>query len=269
MDDGDKTRIGFIGGSDIGVIMGMSKWSTPYDLWLRKTKRDTSQTSNISTRAGHALEELILNLYVENTKRTIATQVPLRHQTYPQFTGTADAICYDAGIIIDAKASADFGAWKDGPPATVVCQMNWYMNLANMSLADVALLSTSTGWSYSVFRLERDQDLIDRMIQAALDFWECCVKDTPPPATCHEDVMALYPNPEKGSYIVADQDVIDLIKRWSNLHEQVKAGEAEKKSIRDRVAIALGNHDEIVDHDGNKLVKTIRKNGGREIRILG
>ncbi len=56
-----RSRPGFyIGASDLPIILGLSKFTTPMDLWRQKSGRDPAFTGNESTRWGNELEGLIL-----------------------------------------------------------------------------------------------------------------------------------------------------------------------------------------------------------------
>ncbi len=59
--DFHKKRAKTIGSSDIPIIIGMSQWKTPYDLWKEKTGRDfNTYVSTPVTEIGHELEGIIL-----------------------------------------------------------------------------------------------------------------------------------------------------------------------------------------------------------------
>jgi len=41
----EMERKGFIGGSDAPIILGLSPWKSPYQLWLEKIGQDKDQSS--------------------------------------------------------------------------------------------------------------------------------------------------------------------------------------------------------------------------------
>jgi predicted phage-related endonuclease len=61
----DMDRIGFIGASDFGALLGLSKFKTPHQLWLEKTGQAPPFPGNLYTDVGTALEPLVLKLAVK------------------------------------------------------------------------------------------------------------------------------------------------------------------------------------------------------------
>ena len=52
-------RLGGIGGSDVAVILGLSKWKTPYQLWLEKTRRARMQCAGCTVRRTQKREQIL------------------------------------------------------------------------------------------------------------------------------------------------------------------------------------------------------------------
>lgn len=67
---GGMDRLGFIGASDFGALLGLSKWKTPKDLWLEKTGQAPPFHGNLYTDVGTALEPLVLKLAVKKLGMT-------------------------------------------------------------------------------------------------------------------------------------------------------------------------------------------------------
>ena len=53
----DRTK--YLGGSDIGAILGFSKYRTALDVWLEKTGRVVSNVDNLPVRFGSFAEEFV------------------------------------------------------------------------------------------------------------------------------------------------------------------------------------------------------------------
>ena len=63
--DFTQDRTQFIGGSDIGAILGLSPYRTPIDVWLEKTGEDKSKEANLAMRFGSFAEEFIAKEYAK------------------------------------------------------------------------------------------------------------------------------------------------------------------------------------------------------------
>ena len=61
-----KSREGGIGSSEVGTILGLNQWETPYQLWLRKTGQVPAvEQENFLMKAGHYLEDTISRFYAD------------------------------------------------------------------------------------------------------------------------------------------------------------------------------------------------------------
>ena len=77
-----------IGGSDAGVLYGLSKYKTEKDLWLDKTGRLPPEKDSISSwlakEYGHYLEELVAITFAKVTGyRVFKVPKMFRHPLYP------------------------------------------------------------------------------------------------------------------------------------------------------------------------------------------
>ncbi len=61
-----------LGGSDIGAILGMSKYRTPVDVWAEKTGRAAPAESNLAMRFGTYAEQFVAEEYT--AQRTTSTR---------------------------------------------------------------------------------------------------------------------------------------------------------------------------------------------------
>lgn len=261
---GDRSK--HIGGSDIGTILGLSSYSTAYELWEQKTKRVTRDTSSMATEAGHALEPLILDTYARETGRVLERQYPMSKPGIPWAGGTADAVCWSDEIVIDAKASCSLSAWSNGPPATVYCQMQWYMWMIGFERADVALLQASAGWGYTTFSIMRDESFIETAVLAASEFWQCVKDDVPPAPQTYEDVMRRFEKPSRKT-IVADRATLDLIKRWREVADESRQLDGEKLHLRKHAALYMQDAEDLIGEDGERLVRSVHTKHGRQLRL--
>ena len=83
----DRTK--GIGGSDAPVILGISPYKTPYQLWQEKTgKIDIPDEDSPVIRRGRTMEPIIANMYAEVTGRTLKRVRGIqRHPSYPWLIG--------------------------------------------------------------------------------------------------------------------------------------------------------------------------------------
>ncbi len=61
--DFTHNRSSFLGGSDIGAILGVSKYRSAMDVWLEKTGKKVDTKNSFTLRFGSFAESFIANEY--------------------------------------------------------------------------------------------------------------------------------------------------------------------------------------------------------------
>ena len=85
----DRTK--YLGGSDIGAILGLSPYKTPLDIWLEKTGKQINQADNLPIRFGTFAESFVANEYARTTGTTlIEYPKAISHSKYPYLQGHID-----------------------------------------------------------------------------------------------------------------------------------------------------------------------------------
>lgn len=65
-----------IGGSDVGTILGLNKWKSPYQLWLEKTGQVELDESNSEPAYwGNVLEEIVAKEFTERTGKKFGVAI--------------------------------------------------------------------------------------------------------------------------------------------------------------------------------------------------
>ena len=85
-------RMESIGGSDIGTIMGVNKYSTPHQLWLEKTGRVEPWQGNDATHWGQMLEPVIASEYEKISGMKLLHCDGLQIPQIPYLIGSPDRI---------------------------------------------------------------------------------------------------------------------------------------------------------------------------------
>ena len=149
--------------------------------------------------------------------------------------------------ILECKTAGEFGArlWRDGVPDYVVCQVQHQLAVTGKAAADVCVLIC--GQEIRIYRIERDDVLINRLIELERQFWRYVEMDVPPPADGSDSadvaLRCLYPH-DSGNTLDLTQDS-DLSATFADLvsvrqeiahREQVEAKLMQK--IQQRMADA-------------------------------
>ena len=129
--------------------------------------------------------------------------------------------------ILECKTAGINGArlWKEGVPEYVQLQVMHQLAVTGKQAADVAVLLG--GQMLEIHRIERDEQMIARLIELERKFWHYVETDTPPPAdgtaSAESALRCLYPE-DNGQ-------VIDL-----SQHAGLSAAYIELKAVRQSIA---------------------------------
>ncbi len=201
-----EVRKGGIGSSDAGAAVGLNPYKSQLQLWMEKTGRDANLPKtdpNDETSPmywGTLLEPIVAAHYTRRTgNRVRRINAVLQHPDEPwmlanfdrEVTGMPDV------QILECKTAGINGArlWKDGVPEYVQLQVMHQLAVTGKQAADVAVLLG--GQDLQVHRIERDEILIQRLIELERKFWRYVVDDVAPPAdgsdSAETALRALYP----------------------------------------------------------------------------
>ena len=74
--DFTQDRAKYLGGSDVGAILGLSPYKTPLDVWLEKTGKQSEQKDSLPLRFGSFAESFVASEYARATANPL-TEYPL------------------------------------------------------------------------------------------------------------------------------------------------------------------------------------------------
>lgn len=202
-----------VGGSDVGVIMGVNRWKSIEQLWREKTGR--SKPEDISHKPcvilGNALEPALRAEYAYR-HQGVKVEEPLymlQDAEKPWRQASLDGIitCADGmREVLEIKTVGGFSAhsWDmGGVPESYACQVLHYMAVTGYRRAQlIAMIGNSRIIERTV---ERDELLIEMIEDAVGEFWNHVQTDTPPVRHDHTTEFK-----ERFSRVCYDPDNIPL-----------------------------------------------------------
>lgn len=187
-------RVG-IGASEVPVIAGISPYSTPVALWLRKGGSE-EQDDNGAMAVGRALEVPVLRLAAARGGFAFRHNTVTRtHASWPTIPLYATPDAFGPGgeylgevKVVGAWNSAD---WAAGAPDYIRLQVQAQMAVypaARFTLV-IALLN---GTDLRIEQVDRDEAAIGELEARVADWWREHIEGgTPPPPVSEEDRWAL------------------------------------------------------------------------------
>ena len=197
-----------VGSSDAGAAVGLNPYKSQLELWLEKTGRGTTlpkadpHDEESPMYWGNVLKPIVAWHYSQRTsKRVRRINAVLQHPN-PELSWMLanidrEVIGVDDVQILECKTAGINGArlWNEGVPEYVQLQVMHQLAVTGKQAADVAVLLG--GQTLEIHRIERDEQMIARLIELERKFWHYVETDTPPPAdgsaSAEMALRALYP----------------------------------------------------------------------------
>ena len=222
-----------IGGSDAAAIVGLSRYSTPYTIFMDKTGRLPDKPDTEAMRLGRDLEDYVAKRWQEATgKKVRRLQAMLYNPLYPFAHADVDrmVIGEDAGLECKTTSTLDVKQFNGVEfPEKYYAQCVHYLAVTGLKRWYLAVLVFGRG--FFEFTLERDQLEIDALMTAEAEFWtENVAKDNPPPpdgSQATTDALQVI-------YAESQEEERDLFGRETMLDEYMQL-KRQIKAIDDRL----------------------------------
>jgi len=232
-----------IGGSDIGAILGLSRWRSPLDVYLDKIGEAEEQESSDAMYWGTILESVVADEYARRTGSKVRKiNAILAREDEPWRRASVDRLVIGERKILECKTAGAHMCHEWGPdgsdevPDVYRAQVAWYQHVLDHDDADLAVLIG--GRDYRIYHLPRDRELERLIVSAADNFWlEHVRKKVPPDPICDRDLSTLYAvDNGQALDVTSDGDAIAAVQRLADVSERIRRLEASKKAIRSEIA---------------------------------
>lgn len=247
-----------IGSSDVGAICGVDPWKTVHRVWEEKRGLTTQGKEPLPIRVGRLVEDLIAELYEEETGEVLETRDEARARGTMRdprdgcgwILATPDRLLKsDPKALIEIK----WVGWRvakgwdtsapDGVPDYVRCQAEWQMRVTGRERVYVPVIID--GARFHVFTVERSEKIQSAIVERARDFWERHVLGgEPPPADGSDDAKAmlqrLYPN-VRAQLAAAPDDADEVASQIIGAKASIKQAEAALADAENRMRELIGS----------------------------
>jgi putative phage-type endonuclease len=261
-----EVRKGGIGSSDAAAAAGLSPYKSQLELWMEKTGRTAANESEPGMDNpvfwGTLLEPYVAVAYQQKTDRRVRkVNAVLQHPTFPFMLANIDrevVACPDVQIL-ECKTAGEFGSrlWKDGVPEYVQLQVQHQLAVTGKGAADVAVLLC--GQQLEIHRIQRDEEVIARLIVLETRFWNYVETDTPPPADGSESaakvLRQLYPGNSTTLDLSQDATLGHAFTLLASLKVELEEKEAQAEKLKQTIQQAMGDASRALFADGEVTFK--------------
>ncbi len=236
-----------IGGSDVAAILGVSPYRSGWDVYERLVLGvpDQFEPSEAQLR-GIRLEPRILSMYASESGCRVVRPPPHTVYTRDEFASASpDGFAED--VIVEAKTDRD--PWRWGPATTIqrwtpeaarivrvdyALQLAWYLWVLDAPAGDLAVLLPGSDPflpELRVYRLERDEELIRRMVDRVRAWWQLHIVDgVEPPIDASDAAGRALARIERAGQREASIEEARLAAAYAAAAETEKAAREAKKA---------------------------------------
>ena len=255
-----------IGGSDVAAILGLSKWQTAHGLYLEKRGEipDDPREESEVMHFGNVLEDVVAKEFERrNDLKVRKRNQHFTHKEYPFLMANIDRSVDGLKAVLECKTAGQFMAsdWgesgSDQFPDYYRVQLIHYMNVLGYKQGYLSVLIG--GNQYRQYYIEQDDELLEMIMQACIEFW-ARVQDGNPPEIDYDHRTTV--DMLKKLHTGTNGEVIHLptkLQPWIDVMEQasaaVKENEAVVDACKNRIAEAMGDASVAIVSDGDYQFK--------------
>lgn len=245
-----KSRADYIGGSDIGVIMGCNPWKSAYTLWAEKTGLiETKDVSNeLAVWFGAKEEDIVAERFtLETGVRTKKRNYAYQCREYPYLRGHVDRMLVGEPGGLECKTTSAYNKtdYEGGDiPPMHYWQCMFYIALTGSKYWYLATKRNNN--EFHILFIKRDKEAINMMLDACESFWKHVTEGTPPEVdgsySTTETLKEVYSIEASDPFTVdlsaAEAEIIAI----GVIKQQIKESEDIKKKYENTIKALMQEH---------------------------
>lgn len=252
-----------LGGSDMGAVLGLNRYRSPYTVWAEKTGRIGEEPENEAMRVGRDLEPYVASRFEEASRKSVRRMnYLLRREDCPHLHANIDRqiLGESSGLECKTASALNLKRYEGGDfPESYYAQCVTYLAVTGWERWFLAALVLGKGfYCYQITTVPDDYvpgwcessvyvspDEIAALKRCAADFWHDYVEaDSPPPmdgdASTTEALETIY---EGGGGDVELFGRERLVEQYQYLMSRKKAIEKGADAIKQQLMNDLGDNE--------------------------
>jgi putative phage-type endonuclease len=263
-----KARKAGIGGSDAAAIAGLNKWKSPVAVYLDKIGQSPEEdTAGESAYWGTVMEDIVAHEFSKRTGLKVRRRnAILTHPEHSFMLANVDRLIVGKQEGLECKTASEYlkDEWKDDEiPAQYLIQCQHYMAVTGYEAWWIAVLIGGNKFIYK--KIERDEELIQYLIDIEKNFWENHVLKEIPPMFDGSDASSellkvMYPEAVPETEIELSPEANKLIEALDQVNEELKQLETQKKEYENQIKAMMGENEKAFAGERIITWKTIHSN---------
>ena len=244
-----------VGGSEVAAALGLSKWKTPYQLWLEKTTDVEPLEDNWNLLRGRALEPALRQEYANVTEREVSViNGFVLHDKYDFMFYSPDGISPD-GRLQEFKSAAFGHGWgeygSDEIPQEYALQVQYGLLITKLKVSDC--MASIGAKKPELFLIDEDLELQKLIENGVYDFWMKVRELTPPEPINEDDLKLIYAKKINANPIAIQKNLVEILDAVKLGKRELKEWEKFTDEASFKVKAFMGEFETLLDGDGNVL----------------
>jgi predicted phage-related endonuclease len=274
-----------IGGSDAKHLFNLEPYGCERKLWYQKrgTEPDFVPHKAIFDR-GHILEDIVAKMYTEQTgfkvRRVNRTLV---HHNYDYLIGHIDRqIMNKEGEtgVLECKTMGYYAFKKlktEGLSDDYILQMQHYLAVTGYTWGAFAIL-WADGWEFLTFEVQRDDELIQQIIDKASIFWRKVENGQAPDRLdvkdkrcrscefknkCHESLLLEYleaTDEDEENICELTDDFNDLLNEYQEAKQLSDEANEYLETVKEKIKSKVGDREVLANNYAKIIYKPVISN---------
>ena len=256
-----------VGSSEIGALLGVDTYTTPYQVWERKTGDDEPQEENFLMKFGHLIEPVTAQLFADATGYKIIKSsagdwiAQDRKKKFLQVSPDRNFEDQNGEIgTVELKSTQckidkelGFGMDKGQIPLKWFCQLQYQLGVQRQRKGALAWLSCGRDFDY--IEVDFNADFYRNTIVPAIeDFWHDNVLTGIAPAAINAaDVQRIHPVQDNGKTIEADNDLLDTLHELAEIKAHKAKLDARADELTEVIKMRINDAEGVKMADGTML----------------
>lgn len=240
----EKMRKDKIGASDAPVIMGISPFETPFQLWQRKVALKEDKKSTFAMERGHTLEPQA-RAQVEQVLGIELFPIAKLHPNYDWMLATLDGLSKDGKTLLEIKCpgAEDHAIAQEGRvPEKYYPQIQHQLEVCQL---EKGYYFSYNGKEGVLVEFYRDDKYIKKLILIEEEFYSWMQDLTPPPLT------------DRDYQTIENPEWLDAASQWKQVSAQLSSLEKEEERLRQQLISLCQNQSSI--GGGLRVSRILRK----------
>lgn len=262
-----------IGGSDMPIILGLSSYMTPYQLFLEKRGLIERQPETEMQRWGNILEPVIREEFARRHEVVVETPDTIIDPFVPYMLANVDGLIPEWNAVLEIKTANPYmqkewdDAMDDGIPLAYMSQVAHYCAVTGSSKAYVSVFIGTH--DYREFVYLRQPDIEKTIYDAAEKFWNAVQSGIEPDMRTIEDLRLRYKQSSPEPKMVTDK-VNHHLTELANAKLKCKELESAMEQHKFEIMSYLAESDCLVGLDGKPVATwKANKKGVRTFLLKG